>query len=164
MRTRPQPLQRPITRFFKHFPRSGRLASALLLSLHAERRQLEVAEMRKAHQQDNKATSPHKERFSRTRPRSFFSAARNEDIPEEQSERTPERALMLAVLEDAVACYAGRLKAPRENPRILRRQAAFWLSCEDWDSPFSFNNVCEALALDPTALRERILSEDGLEG
>ena len=98
-------------------------------------------------------------RFSRTRPRSFFSAHRNEDLPEENQERTPERALMLAVLEDAVACYAGKLKAPRENPRILRRQAAFWLSCEDWDSPFSFNNVCDALALDPTALRERILDE-----
>jgi len=98
-------------------------------------------------------------RYSRTRPRSFFSAKADEALSEEAKERTPERALMLAVLEDAVACYAGRLKAPRENPRILRRQAAFWLSCEDWDSPFSFNNVCEALALDPTALRERILED-----
>ena len=71
----------------------------------------------------------------------------------------PEKKLMLAVLEDAVACYAGKLKAPRENPKILRRQAAFWLSVDDWGSPFSFNNVCEALALDPTALRERILSD-----
>jgi len=103
--------------------------------------------------------SERKTRYSRTRPRSFFSARANEALPEEAQERTPERALMLAVLEDAVACYAGKLKAPRENPRILRRQAAFWLSCEDWDSPFSFNNVCEALALDPTAIRERILSE-----
>lgn len=101
-----------------------------------------------------------KERFSRTRPRSFFSARGSDPLTEEQQERTPERALMLAVLEDAVACYAGKLKAPRENPKILRRQAAFWLSCEDWDSPFSFNNVCEALALDPTAIRERILSEE----
>jgi hypothetical protein len=100
-----------------------------------------------------------KERFARTRPRSFFSARPEESLNDVASQRTPERALMLAVLEDAIACYAGRLKAPRENPKILRRQAAFWLSCEDWDSPFSFNNVCEALALDPTALRERILSD-----
>jgi hypothetical protein len=104
-----------------------------------------------------------KQRFTRTRPRSFFSAGTKDPLVEENSERTPERALMLAVLEDAVACYAGRLKAPRENPRILRRQAEFWLSCEDWDSPFSFNNVCEALALDPTALRERILGEDHVD-
>jgi len=100
-----------------------------------------------------------KQRFTRTRPRSFFSASGQDPLIDEP-ERTPERALMLAVLEDAVACYAGKLKAPRENPKILRRQAAFWLSCEDWDSPFSFNNVCEALALDPTAIRERILSTD----
>ena len=118
--------------------------------------------MRKSHEQGNTAAagnSARNQRFARTRPRSFFSATNQESLDEEAQERTPERALMLAVLEDAVACYAGRLKAPRENPRILRRQAAFWLSCEDWDSPFSFNNVCEALALDPTALRERILSD-----
>ena len=118
--------------------------------------------MRKSHEHGNRAAadgSARKTRFSRTRPSSFFSARGQDSLSEETRERTPERALMLAVLEDAVACYAGKLKAPRENPRILRRQAAFWLSCEDWDSPFSFNNVCEALALDPTALRERILSE-----
>ena len=119
--------------------------------------------MRKSHENGTTTTAAarteRKTRFSRTRPRSFFSARTDETLAEEAKERTPERALMLAVLEDAVACYAGKLKAPRENPRILRRQAAFWLSCEDWDSPFSFNNVCEALALDPTALRERILED-----
>ena len=118
--------------------------------------------MRKSHESGNTAaggTAERRTRFSRTRPRSFFSADADESLSEEAKERTPERALMLAVLEDAVACYAGKLKAPRENPTVLRRQAAFWLSCEDWDSPFSFNNVCEALALDPTALRERILDE-----
>ena len=105
------------------------------------------------------ATRP-SSRFARTRPRSFLGSAGDDSLQDATGgQRTPERALMLAVLEDAIACYAGRLKAPRENPRILRRQAEFWLSCEDWDSPFSFNNVCEALALDPTALRERILEE-----
>jgi len=118
--------------------------------------------MRKSQEQTSTTATDggaRQQRFSRTRPRSFFTARSQETPTEEGSERTPERALMLAVLEDAVACYAGKLKAPRENPKILRRQAAFWLSCEDWDSPFSFNNVCEALALDPTALRERILSD-----
>lgn len=117
--------------------------------------------MRKSNQEIGGASQrpAGEKRFSRTRPRSFFAARSQETVDEEASDRTPERALMLAVLEDAVACYAGRLKAPRENPKILRRQAAFWLSCEDWDSPFSFNNVCEALALDPEALRERILSD-----
>jgi hypothetical protein len=116
--------------------------------------------MRKIEETTSETQAARKTRFSRTRPRSFFQATGGESLAEESPERTPERALMLAVLEDAVACYAGKLKAPRENPKILRRQAAFWLSCEDWDSPFSFNNVCEALALDPTALRERILADE----
>lgn len=116
--------------------------------------------MRKSNEVSVRATEGEvrEKRFSRTRPRSFFEAGSHGNPEEEAPDRTPERALMLAVLEDAVACYAGRLKAPRENPKILRRQAAFWLSCEDWDSPFSFNNVCEALALDPEAIRERILT------
>lgn len=115
--------------------------------------------MRKAHDKQIRTTGQPKTRFSRTRPRSFLASRGERALSEDTQERTPERALALAVLEDAIACYAGKLKAPRENPKILRRQAAFWLSCEDWDSPFSFNNVCEALALDPTALRERILAE-----
>lgn len=101
-----------------------------------------------------------KQRFSRTRVRSFLFG---EDIAGETAgetesvRRTPELALMLAVLEDAIACYHGALKAPRENPTVLRRQAQLWFSVIDWDSPFSFNNICEALNLDPSATRERIL-------
>jgi len=71
---------------------------------------------------------------------------------------TPELALMLAILEDAVACYRMTLKRPRQNPEILARQAEFWFRLDDWDSPFSFNNICEALQLDPVATREKILS------
>jgi hypothetical protein len=150
---------------FNHFLSSARLAPGLLIaSANGPRAEnVEVVEMRKSAENQVSEVSPaaRRERFSRTRPRSFFTAGGHSDpLAEESQERTPERALMLAVLEDAVACYAGKLKAPRENPRILRRQAAFWLSCEDWESPFSFNNVCEALALDPRALRERILDSD----
>lgn len=71
---------------------------------------------------------------------------------------TPELALMLAILEDAVACYRKSLKRPRQNPEILARQAEFWFRLDDWDSPFSFNNICEALQLDPVATREKILA------
>jgi hypothetical protein len=71
---------------------------------------------------------------------------------------TPELTLMLAVLEDAIACYRMTLKRPRQNPEILARQAEFWIRLDDWESPFSFNNICDALGLDSTATRERILS------
>jgi len=70
---------------------------------------------------------------------------------------TPELTLMLAILEDAVACYCKTLKRPRQNPDILARQAEFWIRLEDWDSPFSFNNICESLQMEPDATRDRIL-------
>ncbi len=70
---------------------------------------------------------------------------------------TPELTLMLAILEDAIACYRRTLKRPRQNPEILARQAEFWIRLDDWDSPFSFNNICEALQLEPVSTRERIL-------
>ena len=78
--------------------------------------------------------------------------------PAEQNiQWTPELALMLAVLEDAIACYRRTLKRPRQNPEILARQAEFWIRLDDWESPFSFNNICDALGLEPVATRERIL-------
>ncbi len=71
---------------------------------------------------------------------------------------TPERQMMLAILEDAVACYRKTLKRPRQNPDILARQAEFWIRLDEWNSPFSFNNICEALNMEPEATRELILS------
>jgi hypothetical protein len=84
-----------------------------------------------------------------------------EPDPEQQDRAlqwTPELSLMLAILEDAIACYTKTLKRPRQNPEILARQAEFWIRLDDWDSPFSFNNICEALMLDARATRERILA------
>ena len=92
------------------------------------------------------------------------SAARlTEPDPADQDETslqwTPELTLMLAILEDAVACFCKTLKRPRQNPEILSRQAEFWFRLDDWESPFSFNNICDALLLDPVATRERIFAK-----
>ena len=72
---------------------------------------------------------------------------------------TPEHELRLAILQDAIDCICLNLKRPRQNPEILARQAEFWVSLDDWNSPFSFNNVCEALGLDPSATRENISTQ-----
>jgi len=77
---------------------------------------------------------------------------------------TPELTLMLAILEDAVACFCKTLRRPRQNPEILSRQAEFWFRLDDWESPFSFNNICEALRLDPRATRERIFAKRPARG
>ena len=68
-----------------------------------------------------------------------------------------EKALMLAVLEDGIRCFQEHLRNPRLNPRLLSEQAEEWIRAEDWDWPFSFNNVCETLGLDPEALRNTLL-------
>ncbi|MBM4265763.1 MAG: hypothetical protein FJ144_03975 [Deltaproteobacteria bacterium] len=69
-----------------------------------------------------------------------------------------ERALMLAVLEDGIRCFQEHIRSPRVRPRLLARQAEKWIRSSDWDWAFSFNNICESLALDPDSLRERLLT------
>jgi len=68
-----------------------------------------------------------------------------------------ETALMRAVLEDAILCYLGRGRRRRVDPRILAREAEFWIRRDDWESPFSFNNVCGALGLCHGSARAAIL-------
>jgi hypothetical protein len=70
----------------------------------------------------------------------------------------PETALMRAVLEDAILCYLGRGRRRRIDPRILAREAEFWILRDDWESPFSFNNVCSALGLCVSSSRREILA------
>jgi hypothetical protein len=69
-----------------------------------------------------------------------------------------EKALMLAVLEDGIRCFQEHLTNPRSNPRLLSKQAEDWIRAVDYEWPFSFNNVCETLGIDPEALREKLLT------
>jgi hypothetical protein len=65
----------------------------------------------------------------------------------------PEKRLMLAVLDDAVAIFlrdAGR--PPGATPAEFGA-ACSWLSSPDDEWPFSFVAICRALALDPSAIR-----------
>ena len=68
-----------------------------------------------------------------------------------------EKALMLAVLEDGIRCFQEHLRNPRSNPRLLSQEAEAWIRAVDYDWPFSFNNVCETLGIDPEALRGALL-------
>jgi len=72
-----------------------------------------------------------------------------------------EKALMLAVLEDGIRCFQEHLTNPRSNPRLLSRQAEEWIGAADWDWPFSFNNVCDTLGIDPDALRQKLFDWKG---
>ena len=84
-------------------------------------------------------------------PQQFF------DGPRGDSDFSPEKALMLAVLEDAIRCFQEYFRTTRARPRMLSRQAERWIRTRDWNWPFSFNNVCEALSIDPDCMRDTLL-------
>ncbi len=69
---------------------------------------------------------------------------------------SPEKRLMLAVLEDAVFTvlkYAGRSS---KQARRLVRDVEKWTAQRNGQWPFSFENICAVLDLDPEALRDRL--------
>ncbi len=69
-----------------------------------------------------------------------------------------ERALMRAVLEDAVQCLGG-LVGPGRQRRQLAADARAWIAANDVRWPFSFDNVCDGLGLEPSSLRGRLLRD-----
>ncbi len=56
------------------------------------------------------------------------------------------KALMLAVLDNGIACYLSA------TPRI-HAEAEYWIMASAGRSPFSFAVVCETLRLEPDAVR-----------
>ena len=69
-----------------------------------------------------------------------------------------ERALMRAVLEDAIRCMSGEIGPVRERPQ-LAAEARTWLQASDTRWPYSFRNVCEHLGFDTETLRSRVLRD-----
>ncbi|HJQ83921.1 MAG TPA: hypothetical protein VKA21_07595 [Candidatus Binatia bacterium] len=67
-----------------------------------------------------------------------------------------ERALMRAVLEDAIRCLAGEIGPVRERPQ-LAAEARTWIEDPDLRWPYSFGNVCDHLGFETDRLRERLL-------
>jgi hypothetical protein len=69
----------------------------------------------------------------------------------------PERALLFAVLEDAVLNFQKYLFSERETETHLFKEAEEWISREDRAWPFSFINVCDSLGIHPHYLRKGLL-------
>lgn len=65
----------------------------------------------------------------------------------------PEKRLMLAILEDAVKSFQGAVERPSGNSRT----AETWILRDDPEWPFSFDNVCEFLDIDPYYLRDGLI-------
>lgn len=68
------------------------------------------------------------------------------------------RALMLAVLKDALRCIEEGRRRRRFRTRRLATEAEAWVHCDRGESPFSFVNICEVLGFDVDAVRVRLLT------
>jgi len=67
-----------------------------------------------------------------------------------------ERALMLAVLQQAVAEYCNHIGAAKGCGLHRFEAAQTWIDAEDRAWPFSFVNICDALDVDPDRLRREV--------
>ncbi len=68
----------------------------------------------------------------------------------------PEKALLLAILEDAVHCYRKYRGARDHAGRQRFAEAEQWIMEEGNDWLFSFGNVCELLGLAPQFIRRGV--------
>jgi hypothetical protein len=64
-----------------------------------------------------------------------------------------EVALMVAVLEDAIACFQKGARATGKRARRLAREAEEWLWSNDPRWPFSCVNICAVLGIEPGYMR-----------
>jgi hypothetical protein len=85
-----------------------------------------------------------------TGPR-FFQAHGKENMAD------PERALLLAVLSEAIETFRKFAFSKSARGQVLFRQAAEWLWDKDPDYFFSCENICEVMGLDPCYLRRGLL-------
>src|SRR5574341_168963 len=81
----------------------------------------------------------------------YFDIHRGKKLPE------PERRLMLAILDDAMACFRDNLFAQSRKNKRLFEQAEEWIVTPGGDSIFCFDNVCETLGFNPEYVRRGLL-------
>ncbi|HTM08700.1 MAG TPA: hypothetical protein VL754_09950 [Verrucomicrobiae bacterium] len=80
------------------------------------------------------------------------------DVNRKKFPLLPEQDLMLAVLEDAIACYMNHLKPKSISSRALFEDAERWFFDAHGDWIFSFANICHTVGLDPNYVRRGLLS------
>jgi hypothetical protein len=69
----------------------------------------------------------------------------------------PEKRLMFAVLEDAIACFQKYISARDVKGKGIFHDAESWILDENSDWLFSFAHICEVLGIDPNYLRQGLM-------
>ena len=87
--------------------------------------------------------------------------ANNRDLAADPSNR-----LMLAVLEEALVTFRRGVDSPIAEQRRLFHEVDRWVRSNDTDWPFSFENICGCLRIDPDYIRYglRRCKREALEG
>ncbi len=86
-------------------------------------------------------------------PLSRFQHEKVHGIQRGSSDDQALRDLMLAVLEDGIACFQSYFFKPSRTNEKLLQEAEEWIYSKD-EGVFSFNTICETLGLDPARLRK----------
>jgi hypothetical protein len=81
-------------------------------------------------------------------PEQFSTGARSD------ASLLPEKRLMLAVLEDAVAVYRKHVHSRHAAGRQLFEEADEWIRSDDVGWPYSFVNICHVLGFDVDYMRD----------
>ncbi len=84
-------------------------------------------------------------------PTQFYQRMRQQRVLE------GERRLMLAILEDAVACFQKFAGATRPRSRRLFQEAEEWFLDTDSSWIFSFESICSVLNIDAQYFRRHLL-------
>ncbi len=85
-------------------------------------------------------------------PSQFF-AAMAKRVPQEA-----EYELVIAVLQDAIECFQKHRFARDQRQRQLFEDARAWIVSEDLAWPFSFENICMILKIDPGYVRRGLMA------
>jgi hypothetical protein len=78
-------------------------------------------------------------------------------VPDEEGLGGGERKLMAAILSDGIEAYIAQCTNPLAARRKPINDAREWVETEDEAYVFSFDNVCEALGINPRYLRIGLL-------
>ena len=65
----------------------------------------------------------------------------------------PEKKLMLAILEDAIACFQKYVSATDAKGKALFQEAEDWIQQAAGEGVFAFDSICEGLGLSPDYIR-----------
>ena len=71
----------------------------------------------------------------------------------------PEKALLAALLQDAIDCFHKYAVARDREGQELLREAEQWIMTDDDQWVFSFRNVCSVLGVNAEYIRRGVLAE-----